>query len=81
MKMNGHIEKLAPFDGAEGIKRVSGRFEYSGLFDFDRKHPMILPGENVISSKVFIKGLYTQDILELWRKFKENIGLSVVGNW
>ena len=65
----------------KGIKRVSGRFEYSGLFDFHRKHPMILPGENVISSKVSIKGLYTQGILELWWKFKENIGLSVVRNW
>ena len=55
--MNGHIEKLAPFEDEVVIKRVSGRIGYSSLFDFERKHPIILPGENVIA-ELIAKGVH-----------------------
>lgn len=46
------LEKLSPFFDDNGILRVLGRIQRSDIFDYDRKHPMILSHESKIAELI-----------------------------
>ena len=43
------LQKFVPFVDNSGIKRVTGRIGNSTIFDYGRKHPILLPGKSRIS--------------------------------
>ena len=43
------MEKLVPFVDKCGIQRITGRISNSEIYDYDRKHPILLPGKSWIS--------------------------------
>ena len=43
------LRKLVPFTDKSGVKRATGRLRELNLFGYDRRHPVILPGDNIIS--------------------------------
>ena len=46
------IEKLCPFDDENGIKRINGRISNSELFNYDQKHPNLLPKNHPVSELI-----------------------------
>ena len=37
-----------------GLKRVTGRLEQSNIFSYDTRHPVLLPGQSLISKLILI---------------------------
>ena len=53
------FENLAPFIDPKGIIRARGRIEESEIFNYDQKHPIILPGEGEIA-KLILRELHDE---------------------
>ena len=51
---NKFLEKYTPFEDEHGLKRISGRLGQSEIFDYDRKHPILLPFSNPISKLIML---------------------------
>ena len=43
------LEKLVPFIDMLDVQRVSGRLRESYIFDYDHKHPVLLPPDNSVT--------------------------------
>ena len=46
------LEKLVPFIDMSNVQRVTGRLRESYIFDYDQKHPVLLPPDNHISTLI-----------------------------
>ena len=47
-----NFEKYTPFIDENGLKRISGRIQQSDIFDYDRKHPILLPYDSRVSKLI-----------------------------
>ena len=45
---SAQLEKLSPFTDEEGVVRIYGRLEHMSIFDYGRKHPILLPKKHPI---------------------------------
>ena len=50
--LTSNLDELNPYEDEFGIQRVTGRIQKSEIFDHDRKHPIILCGENPVSTLI-----------------------------
>ena len=47
-----NLQKLTPYYDDNGIMRVYGRIDRSKILDYDRMHPMILPGDEKLAEMI-----------------------------